>query len=81
MASVITGDPVERTSLSSWRTLGATVAGLIINVVGPMIFFVNNKANANHFLLGTVIFSVLALACYMACYKLTTERIVIDEDA
>ena len=24
MASVITGDPVDRTTLSSWRTLGAT---------------------------------------------------------
>ncbi len=81
MASVISGDPVERTSLSSWRTLGSTAANLIIGVFGPMIFFVNNKANANHFLIGTVIFSILALACYMACYKLTTERIVIDEDA
>ena len=43
MASVITGDPVERTSLSSWRTLGGQLAGLIINVVGPMILFVNNR--------------------------------------
>src|SRR3954453_14866125 len=50
MASVITGDPVERTTLSSWRTMGANLAGLIINVVGPMILFVNNKADANHFL-------------------------------
>jgi GPH family glycoside/pentoside/hexuronide:cation symporter len=47
MASVISGDPVERTSLSSWRTLGSTAAQLIIGVAGPMIFFVNNKANAN----------------------------------
>ena len=36
MASVITGDPVERTSLSSWRTVGGQLAGLIINVVGPI---------------------------------------------
>ncbi|MEH7117950.1 glycoside-pentoside-hexuronide (GPH):cation symporter [Neobacillus vireti] len=79
MASVITGDPVERTALSSWRTLGANLAGLIINVVGPMILFVNNKADANHFLLGAIIFGVLALACYIACYKLTIERIVMDE--
>ena len=50
MASVISGDPVERTSLSSWRTLGGSLANLIIGVFGPMIFFVNNKADANHFL-------------------------------
>ena len=79
MASVITGDPVERTALSSWRTMGGNLAGLIINVVGPMILFVNNKADANRFLLGAIIFGVLALACYMACYKLSVERIVIDE--
>ncbi|NWQ43170.1 MFS transporter [Bacillus sp. EB106-08-02-XG196] len=79
MASVITADPVERTALSSWRTLGGNLAGLIINVVGPMILFVDNKADANRFLLGAIIFGVLALACYMACYKLTVERIVMDE--
>ncbi|MED3564032.1 glycoside-pentoside-hexuronide (GPH):cation symporter, partial [Bacillus xiapuensis] len=79
MASVITGDPVERTSLSSWRTLGANLAGLIINVVGPMILFVNNKADANHFLLGAIIFGILAIACYLACYKLSIERITVNE--
>jgi glycoside/pentoside/hexuronide:cation symporter, GPH family len=79
MASVITADPVERTALSSWRTLGGNLAGLIINVVGPMILFVDNKADANRFLLGAIIFGVLALACYIACYKLSVERIVMDE--
>ncbi|MEH7331158.1 MFS transporter [Neobacillus drentensis] len=79
MASVITSDPVERTSLSSFRTLGGNLAGLIINVVGPMILFVNNKADANHFLLGAIIFGVLSIACYMACYKLSVERIAMDE--
>jgi GPH family glycoside/pentoside/hexuronide:cation symporter len=79
MASVITADPVERTALSSWRTLGAMLAGLIINVAGPMILFVNNKADANHFIMGALIFGVLALGCYMACYKMNVERIVLDE--
>ncbi|MCP8970495.1 MFS transporter [Ectobacillus ponti] len=81
MASVITGDPVERTTLSSWRTLGANLAGLIINVVGPMILFVNNKADANHFLVGALIFGILSLSCYIGCYKLSVERIVMDETA
>ena len=30
-------------------------------------------------LLGAIIFGVLAIACYMACYKLSVERIVMDE--
>ncbi|WP_144554731.1 MFS transporter [Bacillus sp. X1(2014)] len=78
MASVITSDPVERTALSSWRTMGGNLAGLIINVVGPMILFVDNKADANRFLLGAIIFGVLAIACYLACYTLSIERIKLD---
>ncbi|WHY01470.1 glycoside-pentoside-hexuronide (GPH):cation symporter [Neobacillus sp. DY30] len=79
MASVITADPIERTALSSWRTLGGQMAGLIINVVGPIILFVNNKPDANRFILAALIFGGLALACYLACYKLSVERIVVDE--
>ncbi|MBB6283705.1 MFS transporter [Geobacillus subterraneus] len=79
MASVITSDPVERTSLSTFRTMGAMLAGLIINTVGPLILFVNNEANANRFFLAAVIFGILSLVCYMACYKLSTERIVLQE--
>jgi len=79
MASVITGDPVERTSLSSWRTVGGQLAGLIINVVGPIILFVDNQADPNRFLIGAIVFGVLAIACYLACYNLSTERIVIED--
>ena len=67
MASVITSDPVERTTLSTFRNLGAYLASLIINVVGPLILFVNNKADADRFLMGAIIFGILSLSCYMAC--------------
>ncbi|MCZ8516879.1 glycoside-pentoside-hexuronide (GPH):cation symporter [Paenibacillus filicis] len=79
MASVITSDPVERTTLSTFRTMGGMLAGLIINVVGPLILFVNNKADSGRFLLGALIFGILAITCYMACYKLSTERITLSE--
>ena len=79
MASVITGDPVERTALSTWRTMGAMLASLIINVLGPLIVFIDNEIDANRMLMAAVIFGVLAIACYMACYKLSTERIVAPE--
>ncbi|WP_458415165.1 MFS transporter [Schinkia sp. CFF1] len=80
MASVITSDPVERTALSSWRTVGSQLAGLVINVVGPMILFVDNKAVPNRFILAAIIFGILAIACYLACYKLSVERVVVDTD-
>ena len=76
MASVITSDPVERTALSTFRTLGATLAGLIINVIGPLIIFVDNQAVASRFTLAAVLFAILSLACYFSCYKLSTERVV-----
>lgn len=79
MASVLTGDPVERTALSSWRTVGSQLAGLVINVVGPIILFVDNQAVPSRFFMGALIFGILAIACYIACYTMTTERIVVDE--
>ncbi len=79
MASVMTADPLERTALSSWRTVGSQLAGFIINVFGPMILFVNNEASANRFLMVAIIFGILAIACYMACYNLTIERVTIAD--
>lgn len=75
MASVITADPVERTTLSTWRTMGAMLASLIINVLGPLIVFVDNKMDADRMFMAAILFGVLAIACYIACYKLSTERI------
>ncbi|MBA9027178.1 MFS transporter [Peribacillus huizhouensis] len=80
MASLITDDPIERTSLSTFRTMGAMSASLIINAVGPLIVFVDNKADADGFLMAAVIFGVLSFACYMACYKLSTERVAMPEN-
>ena len=79
MASVITEDPVERTGLSTWRTMGAMMASLLINVLAPLIVFVDNKIDANRMVMAAAIFGVLALTCYMACIKLTTERVVAPE--
>ena len=79
MASVITADPVERTALSSWRTVGSQLAGLVINVVGPILLFAENKAVPSRFFMAALIFGLLAIACYIACYRMTTERIVVDE--
>lgn len=79
MASVITSDPVERTTLSTWRTMGAMLASLIINVGGPLIIFVGNKIDPNRMFLAAVIFGILAISCYMACVKLSTERVIAPE--
>ena len=79
MASVMTADPVERTTLSTWRNMGAALAGMAINVLGPMIVFVDNKISADRMFMTACIFGVLAIACYMGCYKFSTERIAVPE--
>lgn len=75
MAAVISGDAADRTSLSGWRTIGATAAGIFINALAPLIVFVDNELSANRMLMMVVVFSILAFACYMGCVNLTTERI------
>src|SRR4051795_8447581 len=79
MASVVTSDPVERSTLSTWRTVGSMIAKLIISAGAPLLLFVGNEPDANRFFLGAIAFGILALACYMACYKLSTERVVMPE--
>jgi glycoside/pentoside/hexuronide:cation symporter, GPH family len=77
MASVITSDPVERSTLSTWRTVGSMIAKLIISAGAPLLLFINNEPDANRFIMGAIAFGILAIACYMLCVKLSTERIVI----
>ena len=79
MASAISSDPKHRAELSTWRTIGATLAGLVIGVGTPLFAFETVKGNT--VLSGprmTVIagvFSVLAVICYLLCFKLVRERV------
>ena len=80
MASVMTGNPIERSQLSTWRTVGSMMAQLLLSALVPMLMFVNNKPDATRFFFGAIGFGIIAIICYMACYKLTTERITIPEN-
>lgn len=79
MASAISGNPDDRQSLSTFRTMGGVLAGAIIMAVVPLIIY--NKENGNEVISGTKftlvagICSVLAIICYLLCYHLTTERV------
>lgn len=80
MASAVSAEPGDRQSLSTFRSLGGTLAGLIIGAGVPMLAYKTDAAG-NTVLDGgafTVIaggFSVLAVGCYLLCYVLTTERV------
>ena len=79
MASAISPEPGDRQSLSTFRTLGGTLAGLIIGVGLPLIAY--RKVDGVETLIGprvtlaAGVFSLLAIVCYLLCYALTTERV------
>ena len=79
MASAISPDPAHRQSLSTFRTMGGTLAGLLIGVGLPLFAF--QKINGKETLIGSRVtavvgvFSVLAVGCYLLCYHLVTERV------
>lgn len=86
MASVITNDSTERTKLSTWRTIGATMSGMLIGIIAPMLVFARNEAGQQivvpeKFTVTGIIFGALSAAFYLGCYKLTTERVQIGQAA
>lgn len=84
MASAISADAKDRASLSTWRSIGSTLAGLVIGEGTPL--FAYETVNGNTILSGnrmTIIagvFSVMAVICYMLCFKLATERVEVPQN-
>lgn len=81
MASAISADPTDRASLSTWRTVGATLAGLVIGTGTPLIAYVT--VDGNPVLSGSRVtaiagvFSVCAIICYLLCFNLVRERVEV----
>lgn len=83
MASVITNDPKGRASLSTWRTIGATVSGMVIGILAPLLIFTTNASGQQvvapkNFTIVAIIFGILAAVIYLTCYALTTERVQLE---
>lgn len=81
MASAISAEPDDRQSLSTFRTMGGTLAGVVIGVVLPLVAY--EKVDGVETLVGprvtlaAGVASVLAIVCYLLCYHLVTERVTI----
>lgn len=84
MAAVITQDPVERSSLSTFRSMGAAIAGIFIGFIVPMFCFTEKEVNGvsvrvldkMNMRYTAIAFAIVAFICYMVCYKTAQERIV-----
>lgn len=84
MASAISADPTDRAELSTWRTIGATLASLVIGVGTPV--FAYEVVGGATVLSGprmTVIagiFAVLCIVCYLLCFNLVRERVEVPQN-
>jgi len=84
MASAISAEPGDRQSLSTFRSMGAALAGLVIGFALPL--FAYQKVDGAETLIGSRVtliaglFSVLAVVCYLLCYFLTRERVAPQSD-
>lgn len=84
MASVISPDVKDRASLSTFRSIGASLAGLAIGVLVPLIVYETDQAGNQvvlpvRFTVTAFVFGALAVVCYALCYALCRERVVFHK--
>jgi len=86
MASTISREPSDRQSLSTFRSLGGTLAGVIIGAGVPLIAYKTNAGgqtilDGETFTVIAGVFSALAIIAYLLCFFLSTERVIVDTGA
>ena len=89
MASAISGDPGDRQSLSTFRSMGSVLAGVFVGVGLPIVAYdkitladgtIKEVLVGSKVALAAGVFSILAIVSYLLCYNFVTERIVPRED-
>ena len=81
MASAISAEPSDRQSLSTYRSIGATFASVLVGAIIPLIAYEEVSGimvlNGKIFTVIAGIFSICAVISYLICYSLVTERVHI----
>ena len=80
LSSAITGDAVERTQLSTWRSIGAGMGGVLCMLLPMIIYDSNDNIIGNRLIWVGIVMGVIAFGAYTLCVKLTTERIVVPAE-
>lgn len=84
MASAISANPTERASLSTYRSVGASLATSVIGVLVPLVVYTtdeqgNQVVNPVRFTETAAFLGVLAIVCYLLCYTLCVERVHFEK--
>ncbi len=83
LASVITSDEYERSSLSMFRSIGAGIGTLASQIVLPLFVYTTVKGtkvlDGDKLFVGVFVLSVLSILVYQWCYRWTVERVKTPE--
>lgn len=84
MASVISTDVKHRASLSTFRSIGASLAGLIVGALVPLFVYETGEDGSQivkplSFTITAVVFGVCSVVCYGLCYFLCRERVSFEK--
>jgi len=75
LGGVITKNTQERASVQSWRFMLAMIGGALVAAATlPMVEFFGGGNEQKGFQMAMVVLSVIAVACFVACFVLTRER-------
>lgn len=86
LASVITSDEIERSSLSMWRSVGAGLGGLPAQILLPLVVYstVTNAdgttakiLDSGKLSIAVACLSILTLIVFFSHFKMTKERVSI----
>ncbi|MDO4328549.1 MAG: glycoside-pentoside-hexuronide (GPH):cation symporter [Lachnospiraceae bacterium] len=84
MASAISSDPDDRAQLSTFRNIGATMAGLVIGTGTPLIAYqVVDGATVltgSRMTMIAGVFAVCGIICHLLCFHLVTERVEVPQN-
>lgn len=77
--SVITEEPKERTSLSTFRSIGASLPAMICMVLPKLVYRKTaggDVLDTNRVFITSIVFSLVAVVAFIGLQKLVTERVV-----
>lgn len=84
LASVVTDDDGERSSLSMWRSIGAGIGGLPASIILPLLVYTSvtlsdgstaKVLDSSKLSMCVGVLSILTIIAYVSHFKLTKERI------
>lgn len=84
MASAVSHEPNHRAQLSTFRSMGATLASLVIGTGTPMLAYVTvdgaTVLSGSRMTIIAGVFAACGIICHLLCFNLVTERVEIPQN-